>query len=805
MIKIAVGLSRKSEKWVNQEITWEKLAKKLSTPIRTNETIAQYLKASKDQQADIKDVGGFVGGEITGKNRVKGSISNRKVLTLDLDTACSTTIDDVDKQLDGLAYLVYSTHKHTKDMPRYRVVVLLDRGVNAEEYEAVIRRLAEMIDMAAVDHTSFEYERLMYYPSTASDGDFYYKLSKSIEPLSVQMILDTYADWRNVAEWPLAPAEDKVMKRTIDRQGEPTTKSGFVGAFCRAYDIDACIEKFIPDVYVKAGENRYTYVEGSTAAGVVVYDDKFAYSHHSTDPAGCKLSNSFDLVRIHKFGYLDEETKAGTPINKMPSFKTFTEFLEKDVEVKKQLIADSVADFEVSESADWLTELDTTKEGEVKSTVANVVTIFRNDPNLKGLLVWDDFAKRAILSRSTKWREIYPSDNEMSDRDDAFIREYLESRYALCCPKKLEDAMVIEAFENKIHPVRDYLESLTWDGQKRLETLFTKYLGVADNEYSRVVTRKFLTAAVARVYSPGKKFDNMLVFVGEQGVGKSSVVKALGRRWFSDSLGQIGTKESYEQLQGVWIVELAELSALRKSDVETVKHFISKPVDRFRVAYGRRSENFPRQCVFIGTTNKHEFLTDVQNRRFNPLETMVVAPSADFRTDLMDQEIDQVWAEAKHLYEKGESLYLNKEEELLAIEVQKEHTEQDNLQGVVEDFLESAIPEKSIWDQYTLDARIGFLENRTNKTDWDKDIVLAKRDKVCIKEILVECFKQQLGKEDYVLVNKVKTIMANLSSWSNKPDSRARLNFYGQQRCYSRLKRNGELSREILSEDNQTE
>lgn len=797
MINIATAISRNATKWLNEHSSWEELSVRLSQPVVTNETIAQYLKASKEQQADIKDVGGFVGGKVNGR-RAKGFVSERRLLTLDLDFADQNTLARVEEQLGMFAYVVYSTHKHTADSPRYRLVVLLDRNTIAEEYEAVIRRVAEMVGMESVDHTSFQYERLMFFPSHAKDAEFVYVKSDSKKPLEVQTILNTYDDWRNVAEWAIAPAEEAIVKRTIDRQGDPYLKSGFVGAFCRAYNIHEAIETFLPEVYSKSGD-RYTYVEGTTGSGVVIYEDKFAYSHHSSDPAGNKLTNAFDLVRIHKFGSMDEGSKATTS-SKLPSFLGFVEYLAKDNEVKKQLILNASQDFK-QESTDWMVSLETNIDGSLKETIRNYNLIFVNDDNLKDLLGFNDFSKREFLRRKPFWRSITEHTSELTDRDEVYMRDYLERQYNLTSTYKFRDAIVIECHENMIHPIKDYLDNLKWDGTNRLETLFHEYLGIENTEYSRAASRKFLVGAVARIYEPGIKFEYMPVFVGKQGEGKSSVAKALGRTWFSDAPGQIGSKDAYEQMQGVWIIEFAELSALRKSDVEGVKHFVSQRTDRFRVAYGRRTETFPRQCVFIGTTNKYEFLTDTENRRFLPLETRVVAPKKDFRTGLKDFEINQVWAEAKYMYEQGESLYLTEHEELVAAKVQNDHKEQDSIRGIVENYLETPVPKQ--WNEYSIEARQMFFQTATMHTDeMLGQAEMELRTSICLKEILVECFEQQLGKEDYVLVGKIKNAMAEMPEWSSKPDCRKRLGIYGQQRCYSRI---GKGDRELLEQSSEEE
>ena len=206
----------------------------------------------------------------------------------------------------------------------------------------------------------------------------------------------------------------------------------------------------------------------------------------------------------------------------------------------------------------------------------------------------------------------------LTDNDMAGLRNYIESVYGISSPNRLEDALSLEMHGNSFHPVREYLARLKWDGQSRIDTLLIRYLGAKDSDYSREVIRKTLVGAVARVLVPGIKFDQMTVLVGPQGCGKSTFINKLAGEWFSDTLSTVQGKEAYEAIQGVWIMEMGELSAVKKAEVESTKLFISKTEDRFRPAYGRKVESFRRQNIFVGTTNNSRFLKDATgNRRFS--------------------------------------------------------------------------------------------------------------------------------------------------------------------------------------------
>ena len=185
----------------------------------------------------------------------------------------------------------------------------------------------------------------------------------------------------------------------------------------------------------------------------------------------------------------------------------------------------------------------------------------------------------------------------------------------------MDSALLIISAQNKINDVKRYLERLVWDGVPRVETLLPDYLGAVDNAYTRAVMKKFLCAAVARAIEGGVKFDYMPIATGPQGIGKSTFLAILGGEWFSDSLTTFSGKEAAELIQGTWINEIGELSAFSKQETQVIKQFLSKTHDIYRAAYGRRTEKYPRRCVFFGTSNDHEFLKDATgNRRFWPVE-----------------------------------------------------------------------------------------------------------------------------------------------------------------------------------------
>ena len=346
--------------------------------------------------------------------------------------------------------------------------------------------------------------------------------------------------------------------------------------------------------------------------------------------------NSFDLVRIHRFRDKDVNADQDTRVNDLPSYKAMCDLAAEDDAVREELNKENLERIrgyfddgfvDTDPEGEWMKQLSRDKKGNIDPTPDNLIIILENDPNLCGRVAYNDFSFRLAVLKDLPWRK-KEQGNVWNDTDDACLRNYLSKVYEIQGANKIADACSEVFMRHHFHPVRDYIKSLKWDGVKRAETLWIDYLGAEDTHYTREVTRKHLAAAVARVFEPGCKFDYVIILSGQQGIGKSTMLKKLGREWFSDSLSAVQGKEAYEQLHGVWIAEMGELYATRKSESEAVKLFLSKQEDIFRVAYGRRTSTFPRQCVFYGTTNDSQFLRDwTGNRRFWPLAVRQPVPA----------------------------------------------------------------------------------------------------------------------------------------------------------------------------------
>lgn len=297
---IAVGTSRKDTAWKNKPVTWPQLCERLSKSKEIKFSHAEYMNKDKTEQDNIKDIGGFVGAElIENGRRRKDNVKERTLLTLDLDNATDDCLENFAVDA-GFTYCIYSTLKHTPEKPRLRLIAPFARPVSVEEYEAIARKIADDLDaLEMCDPTTYDLNRLMYWPAHCSDVESVFENVKG-SPIDPDEVLESYSDWHDVTSWPIAKTEKPLSTYKGKKQADPLEKTGYIGAFCRAYTIQDAIEKFIPDVYEPSGEDRYTYKEGSTTGGAIVYEDKFIYSHHATDPASGQLCNAYDMVRIHK-------------------------------------------------------------------------------------------------------------------------------------------------------------------------------------------------------------------------------------------------------------------------------------------------------------------------------------------------------------------------------------------------------------------------------------------------------------------------------------------------------------------------
>ena len=783
-LDIAVGMSARSKVWKNKKFTWSELVARLLEEHKTNETFKEYINSNKQEQLKIKDVGGYVGGYLRNGRRKPENVQYRQLMTLDIDFAHSGFWEDFLLQY-GNAALLHATHKHTETSPRYRLIMPLSRETTPDEYVAVSRAIAGSLGIDLFDNTTFETNRLMFWPSCPKDIDYYAEYQDG-PWIDVDEVLAGYIDWKDTSLWPTSDSKFQEVKTHAEKQEDPALKKGIVGAFCRAFTVEEAIAKFLSKEYEPAGEDRYTYTLGSAAAGLIVYDGKFAYSHHGTDPCGGKLCNAFDLVRIHRFGDLDPDNVNRGSIPK--SFKAMEDFATSNKEVRKVIAAETLSEAKYDfiddlesyeEDIDWMQELEVDGRGSYLSTANNINLIFSNDPRLKGLFKHNDFDGKRYVFGHLPWRRI-DKPEPVKNVDYSGVRNYIESIYGITGNLKIEDSMALEFEKNIYHPVQDYLNGLEWDGKERLDTLLIDYFGAEDSIYTREASRVTLLGGVGRILKPGIKFDLVLTLVGGQGAGKSTLVKKLGQEWFSDTFITVHGKEALEQIQGAWLIEMAELSGMRKADIEAVKHFISKQEDTFRPAYARSSETYRRQCIFIATTNTRDFLTDPSgNRRFIPVDIDTSMATRDIFTELTEQEVDQLWAEAVQRFKKGAKLYMSKEAEAIAKEQQKNHSETDYRRGIIEEYLNMLLPEK--WEDMDLEARRTYINNRDELSPKAEN----RRTVVCVAEIWCEVLNKEKEDMDRYKTREINDILRSFDDW-NQSSSTKNFNLYGKQKYYYR-------------------
>lgn len=838
LLDIAIGQSRNDLRWRGEKWTWEQLVNRCYQVHRSDETFAAYMAGDVEFKQSKKDVGGFVSGWIEGGRRLKTAVLSKQVVTLDVDYAKPDFLERLRATLP-VTWVFYTTHSHSPEKPRYRLLVPLDRPVVQAEYEPIARYIAKHLGIEQFDRTCYDLNRLMFWPSASSDGVFESGHNEG-QWASADGILAQYNDWRDISSWPVADGEFLSMRVDAAKLEDPRLKPGVIGAFCKMYNVHQLIRTFLSHLYTPTDEpHRYTYVNGSTSKGLLVFGDIHVTSFHNTDPASNqRVCNVFDLMRLHLFGGADDNPDQ--QMGNRKSFKAAAEYVRNLPEVRKALNIERYSPHEmfgvpdpgqsaqpashvfqnppqplangfheviqaqmppgpvimplngqISHAAssaipgaamaepaqtygmapgdhDWLGELEVDPKGIAKGTMKNIKLILENDPRVKGSFGKDIFAKRIALRGMVPW--IIPGrTDEWSNDDDEALEYFLETNYNIYNSEKVRKALNVVANTHGFHPVKEYLESHKWDGVPRIETLFHHFLGVEDNYYTRQVSRKWFTAAVARIYQPGIKFDYMPVFVGKAGLGKSYLIDKLGGKWFSDtSVDLRNKKESMEEMQGVWIMEWGELTSFRTSSIEAVKAFVSKRRDRYRAAYARRTEEHNRQVVFAGSTNVPKFLSDPDgNRRFWPLYVNRSTIQRSVHKDLTEHVRGQLWAEACYLYTMGEPLILDETASAMAEQVQKAHTEEDAREQTIYEYINKPVPLN--WHEMYKGERAAFLglgdfgNQPADQLQPSGD--LAPRNKVSVIEIWVEALGGDIRNMTKQNTRIIHDVMRNMDDW----------------------------------------
>lgn len=396
------------------------------------------------------------------------------------------------------------------------------------------------------------------------------------------------------------------------------------------------------------------------------------------------------------------------------------------------------------------------EDGDVKSVkqlVHNFEIVMDKDSRFAGKIRLNEFAQQPYLYDSVPW-ENENNCRAWSSHDDSALFSLIQADYGLKSRQDFADALKNVSMRNKFHPVRELLDSLTWDGKEHIRSLLPEYLGAEDSDYTYQVMRLWMLGAVSRVYKPGSKFDYTIILQGSQGIGKSTFLKlmALDDSWFNDSLDSLDSDKAVQSLTGSWIIELAELKSLARTagGVESVKRFLTATQDKYRIPYERRADTFYRQCVFAGTTNKDDFLQDeTGNRRFLIIHTGVTKPFKSlFVPEAMD-DIKQAWAEAVHIW-KNEDPELILPEKCMqqAKELQEANMADDGKRGIILDYLEG-------------------------------------KTQVCAREIWFEALKETIPPKNWQ-ASEINNIVAKIPGWERLKTPR-KFDGYGQQRGFRKI------------------
>ena len=690
-MRVHIADTCKSSKWRPFDVEWAAFVEqKLQIPIVTGETFAVYTSLDKDEKSIYKDCGGYLFGKLDKNSRKKYDVISRNALLLDMDFAPLNVWDEIISKFP-FECVIHTTHSHESKKPRFRLVIPLHRECTPDEYECVARTIAAYLNMSYFDKTTFQRNRIMYFPSKAQDGEWIFEWQKA-DFLDVDSVLDMYVDWRDMSTWYYHTDERFSAESNGKKRQNPMEAAGVIGAFNRTYSITQTIELFLSNVYKHEVGDRYTFLRGSSAMGAVVYDDMWFYSHHATDPTQGRLLNAFELITCHLY---DDDLKEGL------------NFASSLPDVRKTLVVDNFEALpedvipDTPEEQEWYGKLEVDKQGKVIQSDRNVRLIYENDKTLCGIFKYNDFVNSIYVTKATTWRNVALHEGDtIRNEDYPRIRTYFGLKYGIVNRSIIDEHMQTIAYDNRYHPIREYLSGLTWDGEKRIDTALIDYFGCDDNVYTREVFRKTLIGAITRAFKAGSKHDTVLVLVGVEGTAKSEFFKRLGGAWYSDTFDMSRGKEMFEQLQGKWIVEIAEFDKLSRTEVGQVKYFITKSADTYRPAYGHVVEDFARQLIFVGTTNEDTFLkSETGNRRFHPVRVRNgmlergLWNSKKYVYHNMDKyEVDQMWAEAFMLVMQGESNILSREAIKVIDSQIEDYEEQNILSGEIDAKLDILVP-----------------------------------------------------------------------------------------------------------------
>lgn len=756
-LDIATAPKRNSFHWKQSQITWEDLLAWAEDPASVKEAgnyVLGAFRETTETHPGRKD-------PCTGLHRNKMAIVTRSALTLDIDHPGVGLLEKLLEVLAPYQGLIHTTYNSTPDFPRYRVILPTDRDMAPDEYHHAAASLMDRVGAHHFDPGSVQPERYMFKPS-AQQPAWFESWTLEGDPIPVGELLADYDP--DLTKLPLP------RKAMVKR--DPFAIDGVIGAFNRMYEIDAVIDEYdLP--YESMGEDRWKLVGASSAAGMSLVAPGLVYSHHVNDPAYNQTASAFDLVRLHRFGILDEDL-ADTPLNKLPSFQMMLDLAAQDPRVLAEQVGLDFSQAMDDQFGSWKLQLRLSpRSGKLIDDIGNWDLIRENDPVFT-LLCFNELTMSVESTADLPWRPLSQGGATFAGADRSSLCHYLEREYHIRPARTFVDELIDTTARSRfVNPVRDYLSELVWDGTPRVETALP---GVRPTEYTRLVARKVLTAAVARMMDPGVKWDHALVLFGSEGLGKSWWIHRMSKG-YTATLGRIDNKDTLIVMQRAWIMVADEGHSLRKADADEQKEFLTRTEDVFRLPYEREAQAHKRHGVIWSTTNDEVFLRRQEgNRRF-----LIVTCEDKVDFDLLtDHYVDQVWAEAMHMYRSGELLYLADDEGAVAAAEREHFTEEDALGGVLKEFLDTRVPEN--WTTMSADARAQWVEDRRGGFVPEGTV---RQITTCSAQLWVEALGRRFGDHKRTDLLEITTAMKRLPEWKTLR-GRQRIPGYGPQLVFVR-------------------
>ena len=551
-----------------------------------------------------------------------------------------------------------------------------------------------------------------------------------------------------------------VMKTTLSYQSE-----ALIRAFCQVFPCWKAIEVFLSDLFV-ATQKSDVYQSKTEPSIQLIVDERSQRVHSPDLPQPC---NAFHLVRHYRYGHLDLKVEGNTSLSLLPSFQAMMKVCRGNAFVRTAFVKLQHQKNDTTYEQ-WEARLSIhPKTNQIESTGKNLKLILLNDPKLSQVR-YNRFTKKDETSCPDFKNE---RGNLIDDESIGKMALYIEETYGLYVPQiRILEMLKTTATERSFHPIREFIQSEVWDGRERIDTVIIRYLEGKDDLLTRAQTRKWMIAAVARIFEPGCKFDHVLTLSGPEGAGKSTFFKILANdEWFTDSFSfKHDDKTKVEEITGHWIVELSELSGMdNKQDPQLIKAFLSREKDEIRPAYARKCETIPRSNVFAGSTNQSNFL---QNCNGN-LRWWIIPIQSDEGPEswqaALKAEVPQLWAEAYHYYQEGEPIFLSKEMEAAARRLQEQFTENqaDELLDDIEAFLERPVPND--YDRWSIPMRLQWQQWKTQQLDGLKEeyrqagthqltIVSARMIKEELPNELIRTHKRYCSKY-------INSLMAKFPNW----------------------------------------